>query len=95
MAPLGPAGTPAPLRHRTYVVIFRHDTPGEKRFDVALIAAILVLGCAIIAVPTGIVTAEITAARTPPRDADRPCPSCGAVGHERDARFCRRCASPL
>jgi len=29
------------------------------------------------------------------REALPPCPACGATGHAADARFCRRCASPL
>ncbi|MDB4436222.1 potassium channel family protein, partial [Akkermansiaceae bacterium] len=51
-------------------------------------------GYAIIAVPTGIVTAGILDARLgdPTTDA---CPSCGIHGHLPDAKYCRRCAEKL
>jgi voltage-gated potassium channel len=58
-----------------------------------LIAAlIMITGYAIIAVPTGIVTAELTRARP---DGGRVCRSCGAQDHTDDAVFCRRCAARL
>ncbi len=55
-------------------------------------AIIMLLGYAIIAVPTGIVTAEMVreGSSTLPR-----CASCGAGGHQDDARHCRRCGTPL
>jgi voltage-gated potassium channel len=59
-----------------------------------LSAAVMILGYSIIAVPTGIVTAELTrAARGPLGHAA--CPACGAVGHDGDARFCKRCGGRL
>lgn len=60
----------------------------------SLAAVIMVLGYAIIAVPTGIVTAEFV--RGVPRAVStRACPSCGAEGHDEDALFCKRCGSAL
>lgn len=64
----GPAAAsrPAGWRERLRVVVFEAETPAGKAFDVALLVAIvasvsvvMVLGYSIIAVPTGIVTAEI------------------------------------
>lgn len=51
-------------------------------------------GYAIIAVPTGIVTAGILDARLgdPTTDA---CPGCGVHGHLPDAKYCRRCGEKL
>lgn len=51
-------------------------------------------GYAIIAVPTGIVTAGILDQRfgDPTTDA---CPSCGVHGHLPDAKYCRRCGEKL
>ncbi|HYC55922.1 MAG TPA: ion transporter [Candidatus Binatia bacterium] len=59
-----------------------------------LATVVMLLGYGIIAVPTGIVTAEMTrTARTP--ISGQACPSCAAEGHEYDARFCRKCGSRL
>lgn len=60
----------------------------------ALAAVVMIMGYSIIAVPTGIVTAEIIeAARSPVTT--RACPSCMSEGHLRDARYCRDCGAPL
>ena len=47
---------------------------------------------AIIAVPTGIVTAELTKQADSTTDA---CPGCGVHGHLEDAKYCRKCGSRL
>jgi voltage-gated potassium channel len=57
-----------------------------------LASAIMLLGYAIVAVPTGIVTMELARGRTGERAG---CGSCGATGHDRDADFCRRCGTRL
>jgi voltage-gated potassium channel len=60
-----------------------------------LITALLILiGYGIIVVPVGIYSAELAAALRRGRDA-RACPSCALVGHETDARHCRRCGQKL
>jgi voltage-gated potassium channel len=51
----------------------------------------MILGYAIIAVPTGIVTVEMSKQKT----GHRTCPKCNAHGHEKDARFCRYCGAAL
>lgn len=58
---------------------------------------VMVLGYGIIAVPTGIVTAEMTKAS---RKASEPvssqcCMACAAEGHDADAKFCKYCGAPL
>lgn len=56
-----------------------------------LITSILVLlGYGIIAVPTGIYTAELMNSLRASVD-DRECLRCGLIGHLSDARYCRRC----
>jgi voltage-gated potassium channel len=59
----------------------------------------MLLGWGILAVPTGIVTAEMTAQGFARRAAElkgeRTCPACGSEGHPRDARFCKDCGAPL
>jgi voltage-gated potassium channel len=57
-----------------------------------LAAALMILGYSIIAVPTGIVSAEIARHRVVSTQA---CPNCGSEGHSPGARFCKDCGSPM
>ncbi len=58
-----------------------------------LAALLMILGYGIIAVPTGIVSVELAhAGRAVSRQA---CPSCGAEGHDSDARHCKYCGVGL
>ncbi len=56
---------------------------------------VMLLGWGILAVPTGIVTAEMTTRRIAGLDRSRQCASCGADVLAADARFCHRCGVPL
>lgn len=59
-----------------------------------IIASVMMItGYAIIAVPTGIVGAEL--ARGSTRRSTRACDACGAEGHRDDAGFCYRCGAPF
>ncbi len=59
-------------------------------------SVVMLLGWGILAVPTGIVTAEMTTRRLSEADRPRPqCPSCGSVIHADEAQFCHRCGAPL
>lgn len=61
-----------------------------------LIASVMMLlGWGILAVPTGIVSAEFTAQRVRQTPTTRTCPSCLSEGHEPRARYCRDCGAPL
>jgi voltage-gated potassium channel len=60
----------------------------------ALASLVMILGYGIIAVPTGIVTAELTQGRAH-AVSGQACPNCSAEGHDVDARFCRRCGATL
>lgn len=55
---------------------------------------VMITGYAIIAVPTGIFTAELAANMRRQVD-ERQCPHCGELGHEVKARFCHHCGSRL
>jgi voltage-gated potassium channel len=70
------------------------DIAPKTAYGRALASVVMVTGYSIIAVPTGIVTVELTRAGrgTPPR-AD--CPTCGRTGHDADARYCNRCGARL
>lgn len=59
----------------------------------ALAAAIMILGYGLIAVPTGLVSMEISLALS--RHQKRACPECGTSESDPDARFCRRCSAGL
>jgi voltage-gated potassium channel len=54
----------------------------------------MLMGWGVLAVPTGIVTAEMTSQRLR-QGTGRACVSCGASDHTADARFCRVCAAPF
>lgn len=59
-----------------------------------LAAFIMILGYAIIAVPTGIVTVEMGNVFRQPASA-RVCPICAARGHDTDAVYCKFCGGQL
>jgi voltage-gated potassium channel len=59
------------------------------------IASIMMLtGYAIIAVPTGILTAELHHEMGVRRSSSM-CPNCNRSGHENDAKFCKHCGSEI
>ena len=61
-----------------------------------LASIVMVLGYGVIAVPTGIVTAEITNRVLAPRGKDTMiCDHCGNNDHLRHARYCHHCGEPL
>jgi voltage-gated potassium channel len=59
-----------------------------------LTSLIILIGYSIIAVPTGIFTAELAAGMRAKRKY-RPCGHCGLTDHEGDARYCRSCGNTL
>jgi voltage-gated potassium channel len=62
----------------------------------AIASFMMLLGWGILAVPTGIVTAEMTARqRRLDRAADQRCPACGSPGHDTGARYCKDCGTRL
>lgn len=66
----------------------------------AIASLMMLLGWGILAVPTGIVTAEISAERFGQLSrgslgAERRCVECGSTGHRAGARFCYECGAAL
>lgn len=59
-----------------------------------LASLIMICGYAIIAVPTGIVSAEMVRA-SGERKERKTCPGCGARYHDQDAEFCKYCGGGL
>ncbi len=64
-------------------------------FGQTVASLVMVLGYGIIAVPTGIVTAELTAARMDAGDRASICERCGHVSTDSGAAFCSRCSADL
>lgn len=56
---------------------------------------IMITGYAIIAVPTGIVTVELSEASKKKEVTTQVCPSCLSAGHDKDAVYCKYCGSAL
>jgi len=55
---------------------------------------VMILGYAIIAVPTGIVTKELMA-QDNKKISTQACESCSGEGHDHDASYCKHCGEPL
>ena len=63
-------------------------------FGKVVASFIMILGYGIIAVPTGIVTAEFSRKRKEKVNT-QVCPDCTAEGHEMEAKFCNKCGAEL
>lgn len=62
----------------------------------ALASIVMIMGYGIIAVPTGIVTAELTQDKGEPKGVStQSCRACSAEGHDVDAKFCKYCGDEL
>jgi voltage-gated potassium channel len=72
-----------------YGDITPHTAAGQ-----AIAAMAMLTGYAIIAVPTGIITAELSLEMQRAKQAIK-CPGCGANDHDSDAHFCRLCGTTL
>jgi voltage-gated potassium channel len=63
----------------------------------AIASVVMIMGYGIIAVPTGIVSAEFANSNRKKPRADRinPCTVCGTEGHEYNAKYCYHCGAEL
>jgi voltage-gated potassium channel len=98
----GPAGGFTTIPTAVYWAIVTMTTVGygditpHTPLGRILAAVMMLIGWGILAVPTGIVTAEMTAQRFGLRPTvRRTCEACRSEGHESDARYCRKCGAPL
>jgi voltage-gated potassium channel len=75
------------------------DITPQTGLGKAIASFMMLLGWGILAVPTGIVTAEMTsmrlANRAPEEGVPRACPACHSEGHEPHAHFCKDCGAEL
>jgi voltage-gated potassium channel len=69
------------------------DIAPATPFGQFLAAIIMLLGYAVIAVPTGIVTMELINANN--KTNTQACPSCSREGHDDDADYCKFCGEEL
>jgi len=69
------------------------DISPATGFGQFLASIVMIMGYAIIAVPTGIVTSEMM--RMPAGNNTQVCPNCMFSRHDDDARFCKKCGTPL
>jgi voltage-gated potassium channel len=69
------------------------DISPQTPFGKALASLLMIMGYAIIAVPTGIVTVELTKAVQ--ATSTQVCPECHADGHDADAIYCKYCSGKL
>lgn len=70
------------------------DISPQSAFGQLVAAMVMILGFAIIAVPTGIVTAEMYRAQDR-HVSTQACQECSAEGHDVGARFCKNCGARL
>jgi voltage-gated potassium channel len=71
------------------------DVAPETPIGQALAALLMITGYAIIAVPTGIVTAELALGVRQQNVSTQCCPACSAEGHDTDAVHCKHCGTAL
>lgn len=70
------------------------DISPQTNLGQMLSAAIMILGYGIIAVPTGIVTVELSRVK-PGKQTTEVCPYCSREGHDADAEYCKYCGEHL
>jgi len=74
------------------------DITPHTHLGKAIASFMMLLGWGILAVPTGIVSAEMTSqkmSRHAPRGEPRSCNACGSTGHDPRAQFCKDCGAGL
>jgi voltage-gated potassium channel len=70
------------------------DLSPATSFGQTVAAVLMIMGYSIIAVPTGIVSAEMARSRFE-RVTTQACPECSAEGHDIDAKHCKHCGASL
>jgi voltage-gated potassium channel len=91
------------IPHSVYWTIVTLTTVGygdispETGLGQIIATLIMIIGYGIIAVPTGIVSAEYASSKKEKKNLDpgRSCPNCGTEIHRSDAHYCRQCGEKL
>ena len=71
------------------------DISPQTIFGQTLASIVMILGYGIIAVPTGIVTVELSQAFRRKGASTRACSECSGEGHDTDAKHCKFCGAAL
>lgn len=71
------------------------DITPQSEIGKTIASLMMLLGWGVLAVPTGIVTAEMTTQRLMRPPTTRTCRSCLSEGHDPDAKFCKDCGARL
>lgn len=71
------------------------DLTPQTPLGQALATVIMILGYGIIAVPTGIVSAEMIQQKHSSKSDSNQCTQCHSVGHDKDAFYCKYCGNKL
>ena len=71
------------------------DIAPQTPLGQVIAACIMIMGYGIIAVPTGIYSAELIKTYRPERISNKACPDCGETGHDFDAEYCKYCGHSL
>lgn len=79
---------------QTITPVSEGDLTANTNFGRVIAAILMIIGYAILAIPTGIVSSEITKASFNEQK-KKICPNCGRTGHEEEAKYCNECGSEL
>ena len=80
---------------QTVTTVGYGDLSPQTPVGQVLASVVMIVGYGIIAVPTGIVTAELAQAARQRNITRQSCPSCAAEGHDPDALHCKYCGAIL
>lgn len=71
------------------------DIAPQTPLGQSIAAFIMIMGYGIIAVPTGIYSAELIKTYSPEKINNKACADCGKIGHDTDAEYCKYCGQLL
>ncbi|MCB9895412.1 MAG: ion transporter [Planctomycetes bacterium] len=71
------------------------DIAPQTALGKAVASMMMIMGYALIVVPTGVLSAEMAKSSPAKPVSTQACPDCGAEGHDADAKFCRACGGKL
>ena len=71
------------------------DIAPQTALGQSIASFVMLLGYGIIAVPTGIVSAELNRAKQFKDISTQACPQCSREGHDKDAKHCKYCGADL
>ena len=71
------------------------DISPQTNVGQAVAAFLMITGYAILAVPTGIITAEWAMQNNQRIISTQSCPQCSSEGHDVDAKFCKHCGADM